>query len=59
MKKILLFSLLFFIGIDYCQASTNTAHSYILMDMDSGNIIQRKNEKTPMLIASITNIMTT
>lgn len=58
MKKMLLFSLLFFMGINLCYASTSTASSYILMDMDSGNVIQSKNKDTPMLIASITKIMT-
>lgn len=59
MKKILLFSLLFFIGINITYASTSTAYSYILMDQDTGRIIESKNKDTPMLIASITNIMTT
>jgi D-alanyl-D-alanine carboxypeptidase len=59
MKKVLLFSLLFFIGINTTFASTETAHSYILMDQDTGRVIESKNKDTPMLIASITNIMTT
>ena len=59
MKKILLFSLLFFLGANITYASTQTAHSYTLMDMDTGRIIESKNKDTPMLIASITNIMTT
>ena len=59
MKKMLLFSLLFFMGVKITAASTATANSYILMDMDSGNVIQAKNKDTPMLIASITKIMTT
>jgi len=58
MKKVLLFSLLFFIGISYCHASTSTAQSYILMDADTGRVIESKNKDTPMLIASITKIMT-
>ena len=58
MKKVLLFSLLFFIGVNFCHASTSTAHSYVLMDMDSGRVIESKNKDTPMLIASITKIMT-
>lgn len=58
MKKGLLFSLLFFVGMNVIEASTSSASSYILMDMDSGNIIQSKNKDTPMLIASITKIMT-
>ena len=59
MKKVLLFSLFFVLGINITHASTSTAHSYILMDMDSGRIIESKNKDTPMLIASITKIMTT
>ena len=59
MKKILLFSLLFFIGINITHASTSTAHSYVLMDQDTGRVIESKNKDTPMLIASITKIMTT
>ena len=58
MKKVLLFSLLFFLGINTTSASTNTAHSYVLMDMDTGRVIESKNQDTPMLIASITKIMT-
>ena len=59
MKKVLLFSLLFFLGTNITYASTSTAYSYILMDMDTGRIIESKNKDNPMLIASITNIMTT
>ena len=59
MKKVLLFSLLFFIGTNITYASTSTAHSYVLIDMDTGRVIESKNKDTPMLIASITNIMTT
>ena len=58
MKKVLLFSLLFFIGINNVKASTSTANSYVLMDMDTGRVIESKNKDTPMLIASITKIMT-
>jgi len=58
MKMILLFSFLFWVGISKIDASTSSASSYILMDMDSKNIIQSKNKDTPMLIASITKIMT-
>lgn len=58
MKKILLFILLFFIGTNVIYASTNTAYSYVLMDQDTGRVIESKNKDTPMLIASITKIMT-
>ena len=59
MKKVLLFSLLFFLGTNITYALTSTAYSYVLMDGDSGRVIESKNKDTPMLIASITNIMTT
>lgn len=58
MKKVLLFSLLFLLGINITHASTSTAHSYTLMDQDTGRIIESKNKDKPMLIASITKIMT-
>lgn len=58
MKKVLLFSLLFFIGTNITFASTSTAHSYILMDTDTLRVIDSKNKDNPMLIASITKIMT-
>lgn len=58
MKKVLLFSFLFFIGVSTCCASTSTANSYVLMDMASGRVIESKNKDNPMLIASITKIMT-
>lgn len=58
MKKVLLFVLLFLIGINHSYASTDTAYSYILMDQDTGRVIESKNKDTPMLIASITKIMT-
>ena len=59
MQKLLLFSLFFFLGINTTHASTSTAYSYTLMDMDTGRVIESKNKDTPMLIASITQIMTT
>ena len=58
MKKVLLFSLLFFLGTNITYASTDTAYSYTLMDMDTGRVLESKNKDTPMLIASITKIMT-
>ncbi len=58
MKKFLLFFLCLFIGINYSYASTNTANSYVLMDGDSGRVLESKNKDNPMLIASITKIMT-
>ena len=59
MKKILLFSLLFILSLNNVNASTNTAHEYILMESTTGRVIKGRNYNTPMLIASITNIMTT
>lgn len=58
MKKVLLFSLLFFWSINVCYASVDTAHQYILMDGTTGRVLVGKNYNTPMLIASITKIMT-
>ena len=58
MKKIILFSFLFFVGINCCYASTQSAHSYILMDASTGRILQGKEINTQRLIASITKIMT-
>ena len=57
MKRILLFLLcLFFCNRVY--ASTDSAYEYVLMDMDSGNVLLSKNMHVPKLIASITKIMT-
>ena len=58
MKKLLLFFLCLFLIITNVQASTTTAYEYVLMDMDTGRVIESKNKDTPKLIASITNIMT-
>ena len=58
MKKILIIIILFSLGINSVKASTSTAHSYVLMDMDTGRVIESKNKDSPMLIASITKIMT-
>ena len=57
MKKILLFllCLCFYTPV---YASTDSAYEYVLMDMDSGNVILSKNMHVPKLIASITKIMT-
>ncbi len=58
MKKLWLFVFLFFIGLNCCNASVDTAHEYVLMDMTTGRVLAGKNYHTPMLIASITKIMT-
>lgn len=59
MKKILPIIISFFILIPSVKASTDTAHSYILMDMTSGRVLLSKDMNSKRLIASITNIMTT
>lgn len=53
---ILLFFLFFFPL--QCNAYTDTAHSSIVMDVDSGRILYQKNSHDVRLIASITKIMT-
>ena len=58
MKKVLLFSLLFFCFVGSVSASTSTASSYVLMDQTTGRVLEGKNYNTPYLIASITKIMT-
>ena len=59
MKKVILFSFLFFMGINCCLVSTSTAYEYVLMDQTTGRVLSGKNYNKPMLIASITKIMTT
>ena len=56
MKKILLFSLLFLIGINY--VNTSSASSYVLMDETTGRVLASKDMNSKRLIASITKIMT-
>lgn len=58
MKKMLLFSLLFFIFMSNCYASRDSAYEYILIDQTTGRVLEGKNYNTPALIASITKIMT-
>ena len=58
MKKILLFLLCLFISFSNIKASTTSAYEYVLMDMDTGRVLQSKNKDSPKLIASITKIMT-
>ena len=57
MKKVLLFSLIFLLFISNVDASVDTASQYVLMDQTTGRVILGKNYNTPMLIASITKIM--
>ena len=56
--SLLLFSFFLFIGMNFCLASTETASQYILMDATTGRVLRGKNYNTPMLIASITKILT-
>ena len=56
LKKVILFVVFLFCPIT--QASTATATSYVLMDMTTARVLQGKNYHTPMLIASISKIMT-
>lgn len=58
MKKIFVVIISFLILIPNIKASTNTAHSYILMDQTTGRVLAAKDKDNPMLIASITKIMT-
>ena len=57
LKKILFFVILFFSCFNFCSASTTSAHEYVLMDMKSGRVLKGKNYNSPVLIASITKIM--
>lgn len=59
MKKVLIIIISSLLFIPKVEASTNTAHSYVLMDETTGRVLLSKNKDEPMLIASITNIMTT
>lgn len=58
MKKILLFIILCCFGINNIYASTNSAYEYVVMDQVTGRVLDGKNYNKPMLIASITKIMT-
>lgn len=60
MKKILLllFVMLFLIYTPRVNASTESATSYVLLDQDTNRVLLSKNKDKPMLIASITKIMT-
>ena len=57
LKKVIILFFLFFFPL-HCNAYTDTAHSSIVMDIDSGRILYQKNEHDVRLIASITKIMT-
>ena len=58
MTKIIIFIISFFIFFPNTYASTNTASSYILMDQETGRVLQGKDVHNKRLIASITKIMT-
>ena len=59
MKKIIILLIIFILSINNVNASVDSASEYILMDMTTGRVLEGKNYNTPMLIASITKIMTT
>lgn len=56
MKKILILLISLFICVN--NVSAISASSYVVMDMDSGEVIMGDNIHSPRLIASITKIMT-
>ena len=58
MKKILLFFILCLMFIPKVNCSTSSAHSYVLMDAETGRVLDSKNMNDKSLIASITKIMT-
>lgn len=58
MKRIILLITLFIFLIPKVDASVNTASEYILMDLETGRILEGKDYNNPKLIASITKIMT-
>ena len=58
MKKILLILIISLCFIPKVEASTSSAYEYILMDQNTGRVLQSKNANSPRLIASITKIMT-
>lgn len=58
MKKLLLVFLLLILFIAKVEASTSSAHSYILMDASTGRVLLSKDKDSKRLIASITKIMT-
>lgn len=58
MKKIFIVLFSFSIFTSNIYASTKSANSYVLMDMNTNIVLSSKNMNTPSLIASITKIMT-
>ena len=58
MKKILIIILIILLCPYYVYASTSSAYEYILMDANTKRVLAGKNYHTPLLIASITKIMT-
>ena len=58
MKKVLLFFILCLMFIPKVNCSTSSAHSYVLMDAETGRVLDSKNMNDKSLIASITKIMT-
>lgn len=58
MKKVLLFFVICLMFIPKVNCSTSSAHSYVLMDAETGRVLDSKNMNDKSLIASITKIMT-
>ena len=58
MKRLLLFIFVLFVGVNNCFCSVNSAYEYVVMDNVTGRVLAGKNYNKPMLIASITKIMT-
>ena len=58
MRKILVLIFLFIILSIKVDASTSSAHSYVLMDEVTGRVLTSKDKDSKRLIASITKIMT-
>ena len=58
MKRFLLLFFVLFIYISKVDASIDSAHSFILMDGETGRVLLSKDKDSKRLIASITKIMT-
>ena len=58
MKKVIIILLILFINIINVYGISDTSHSSIIMDIDSGRILYQKDSNTERLIASTTKLMT-
>lgn len=56
MKKLIILIYMLFIPINVFSLS---ADSFVVMDMDTGRILEEKNKDKKMLVASTSKIMTT